>query len=64
MTEIRANDILKLELDQAKLLGFRHIAAFKGSDEAELINALDATYNKIGEGPTVSSDTAMPHLKD
>jgi hypothetical protein len=43
------------ELDQNKLLGFRHIAVF-GSDASTLARALGAAHNKIGEEGAGSPD--------
>ena len=41
------NEIHALELELDKLLGFKRVAAF-GNDQADLVQAMAATYNKAG----------------
>jgi hypothetical protein len=50
-----------LDLNTEELLGFRLVAGFKlgtaGADaEASLVQALDRTFNRIGEMPMANSD--------
>ena len=50
-----------VDLNPEELLGFRHVAGFKlgsaGSDaEASVVQALDRTFNRIGEMPMADSD--------
>jgi hypothetical protein len=50
-------DLAAVELDQSKLLGFRHIAVFE-ADPMLLTRALNAAHNKIGgeEVPSANPD--------
>ena len=41
------NKVHAVELELDKLLGFKRVAAF-GNDQADLVRAMAATYNKAG----------------